>query len=159
MCMKTENYALYRQKHNVYRRQPKYRAYENMRRRARDCIKKAHVKRKFETSELIGGTFKELAEHLESQFTASMNWDNYGSEWVIDHILPIAIWDLSKSENQLMAFNMHNLQPLTPRENRLKGASCYMSDFDKLVMVTLLFDHAVNSNSKLKYESILQGSR
>ena len=30
----------------------------------------------------------EVAEHIESQFTEGMTWENYG-EWHVDHRLPI----------------------------------------------------------------------
>jgi hypothetical protein len=45
------------------------------------------------TLELIGCTPEYLHNHIESQFTEGMNWNNYGSgegKWQVDHILSCA---------------------------------------------------------------------
>ena len=73
------------------------------------------------TSELIGISISGLREHLEKQFKNGMTWDNYG-KWHIDHIIPLAHFDLNKPENQKKAFNYKNLQPLWAKENISKGA-------------------------------------
>ena len=49
-----------------------------------------------------------------------MTWDNMGA-WHIDHKLPLASFDLTKSEEQYRAFNYTNLQPLWALENLQKG--------------------------------------
>ena len=144
--MTDERYKLHRLHYNTYRAQPKYRAYENMRRRSRDCLKRRSVPKFFTTAQIMGGTYLEMAHHLETQFKPFMNWDNYGTVWVIDHVLPIAMWDLSQPAQQLMAFNMHNLQPLTPNDNTLKGSTCDLDAFGKLSAVANLYEHAVNSD-------------
>ena len=50
-----------------------------------------HVEKK-EYRILDMGVIK-LKSHLESQFTAEMNWDNYGSYWHIDHKVPISFFN------------------------------------------------------------------
>jgi formylglycine-generating enzyme required for sulfatase activity len=50
-----------------------------------------------------------------------MNWDNHGSCWEIDHIIPIAHFDLTNAEEQQKAFHFTNLQPLYWKENRIKS--------------------------------------
>lgn len=40
------------------------------------------------TRELLGCSPNEYLDHLELQFDSSMNWENYGSYWQIDHIIP-----------------------------------------------------------------------
>lgn len=73
------------------------------------------------THELLGCSFEELKLHIESLFTEGMNWENMG-KWHIDHIIPLAAFNLEKKENQLIAFNYKNLQPLWAIENLKKGA-------------------------------------
>ncbi len=58
--------------------------------------------------------------HLESQFREGMSWDNYGPYWEVDHIIPLAAFDLTSREQFLQATHYLNLQPLTGEENRLK---------------------------------------
>lgn len=74
------------------------------------------------TEKLVGVSFKELMNWLESQFQPGMSWDNYGM-WHIDHIIPCAAFDLSKKSQQLVAFNYLNLRPLWGKENIVKGDS------------------------------------
>lgn len=73
------------------------------------------------TSELIGISIVGLKKHLEAQFTDGMTWDNYG-KWSIDHIRPLASFDMSIEAEQKKAFHYINLQPLWAKENSSKGA-------------------------------------
>ena len=49
-----------------------------------------------------------------------MSWDNYG-EWHIDHIRPMASFNLQEQEEQLKCCHYTNLQPLWAEENLRKG--------------------------------------
>jgi len=67
---------------------------------------------------LLGCSFKEAKQHIESQFIKGMSWDNYG-EWHIDHIIPLAF---SKTEDEMIKLcNYNNLQPLWADDNYRKG--------------------------------------
>jgi hypothetical protein len=73
------------------------------------------------TMELLGCSADELKKHLEAKFQTGMTWGNYGRDgWHIDHIIPCASFDLSKSEEQKRCFDFMNLQPLWADENRKK---------------------------------------
>lgn len=63
----------------------------------------------------------ELRAHLEAQFQAGMSWDNYG-EWHIDHIKPLASFDLEDTDQLKLACHYTNLQPLWAKDNLSKGA-------------------------------------
>ena len=74
------------------------------------------------TKDFLGCTFQELKDHLESQFTEGMTWDNMGrGGWHIDHIIPCAFFDLTKPSHQKVCFNWQNLQPLWEKDNCAKG--------------------------------------
>ena len=60
----------------------------------------------------LGCNIKEYKQYLEQKFTDKMNWDNYGTYWEIDHIIPT-----SKGGS----FHYSNTQPLSVTENRSKG--------------------------------------
>jgi len=74
------------------------------------------------TLDLVGCSIEELKQHLESQFTKGMSWDNYGFYgWHIDHIKPCALFDLSDPKQQELCFNYINLQPLWAEDNLKKS--------------------------------------
>lgn len=69
------------------------------------------------TYELLGCTWKHLRWHIESQFDAKMTWENHGSYWHLDHIVPLDAFDLSDPKQQRRACHWNNLQPLEAKEN------------------------------------------
>ena len=86
------------------------------------CAKTAH------TQKLVGCSFTQLKEHLESLWLPGMNWENHGrfeddgtQTWHIDHIIPCASFDLTKPEEQHKCFHYTNLQPLWAIDNVRKG--------------------------------------
>jgi hypothetical protein len=52
-----------------------------------------------------------------------MSWENAGSVWHIDHIRPVASFDLLDLDQQKLCFHYSNLQPLLAAENLAKGCS------------------------------------
>lgn len=69
----------------------------------------------------LGCTGEELKKHLESMWQEGMSWDNYGREgWHIDHIKPLAAFDLEDPEQFKQACHYTNLQPLWAEENLKK---------------------------------------
>jgi len=73
------------------------------------------------TTELVGTTIPKLKEHIEKQFREGMTWKNHG-RWHLDHIKPLASFDLTDEEQQKKAFHYKNLQPLWAEENLSKWA-------------------------------------
>jgi hypothetical protein len=73
------------------------------------------------TFELVGCSPQFLAQHIESLFQPGMSWERF-DEIHIDHIRPIASFDLSDPEQQRQCFHYTNLQPLWAKDNMSKGA-------------------------------------
>lgn len=73
------------------------------------------------TMALLGCSTEQLMRHLERQFVEGMSWNNRGTAWHVDHILPCASFDLSDAEQQRRCFHWSNLQPLFASENISKG--------------------------------------
>lgn len=113
----------------VQRRQARERSTSNrigrrLRERIRNALKCQGMTKSNATKELTGATVDEVRAMLESKFWPGMTWDNAGSgegKWNIDHILPLASFDLTDPENQKIAFNISNLQPLWWRDNLEKS--------------------------------------
>lgn len=72
------------------------------------------------TEALMGCSIAEAKAHIESQFVNGMSWSNRRS-FVIDHIVPVAAFDLRNPEHVSIAFNWRNLQPLSPEANSAKS--------------------------------------
>ena len=70
----------------------------------------------------LGCTMDELIVHLESQFSEGMSWNNQGRAWHIDHIVPLASFDLTDRRQLLEACNWRNLRPMWSNANRSKHA-------------------------------------
>ena len=71
---------------------------------------------------MLGYSPKELKEHLESQFTDGMSWDNM-SEWHIDHIRPVSSFNFTTTECEdfKKCWALENLQPLWAADNLAKN--------------------------------------
>jgi hypothetical protein len=71
----------------------------------------------------MGCSVEELKLHLESKFQSGMTWNNWGKDgWHIDHIKPLASFDLTDRKQFLEAVHYTNLQPLWEGDNCSKGS-------------------------------------
>jgi len=70
----------------------------------------------------LGYTGAELYNHLESQFTDGMSWDNR-NKWHIDHIRPVSSFDYDSTDHPdfKKCWALNNLQPLWAFDNLSKG--------------------------------------
>lgn len=81
------------------------------------------------SAELLGCSVPDFKIYIESKFEPGMSWANWGKgpdKWEIDHILPCAIFDLTRSEHQVRCFHFSNMQPLWALDNQRKGAKILM---------------------------------
>lgn len=99
---------------------PQWKMMKNMRVRISSAVRGS--RKSADTVELLGCSVEDLRDHLESQFTEGMSWDNYGYYgWHVDHIKPCASFDLSLESEQRKCFNCTNLQPLWAADNLSKS--------------------------------------
>lgn len=84
------------------------------------------------TEKLLGCSIKDFKIYLESKFEPGMSLDNYGPVWHVDHIMPCALFDLSKPEHQRRCFHFSNLQPLFGPENLKKGPRATTNQYNLL---------------------------
>ena len=76
------------------------------------------------TEQILGCTFEQFKQHIESQFEPWMNWDNQGGQiiteinksWDIDHKIPIS--SAKTKEDVIRLSHYINFQPLCSYHNR-----------------------------------------
>ena len=75
------------------------------------------------TIEILGCSFDEFKMYLESKFDDKMNWDNQGTYWHMDHIIPISS---AETEEDVYRLNHYtNFQPLYWEDNLKKSNKIY----------------------------------
>lgn len=70
----------------------------------------------------LGCSIEDFKTHIESLWQPNMNWSNWNQTgWHIDHIVPLASFDLTNEEEFKKACHYTNLQPLWAEENYEKS--------------------------------------
>ena len=71
----------------------------------------------------LGCSIDEFKLYIQARFADGMTWDNWTTDgWHMDHIKPLASFDLTDRAQFLTACNFTNLQPLWALDNLSKGA-------------------------------------
>jgi len=96
-----------------------YRLRHNLRRRIPNAIRQG-VKAG-SAIRLLGCTIDYFKDYIAARFRPGMTWDNYG-EWHLDHIKPLASFDLTDLDQMVIACYYTNMQPLWAADNMRKGA-------------------------------------
>jgi hypothetical protein len=120
-----------RDKINEYFRQRKindklFKLSNNIRNLIKVSLKSKGVKKNTKSEKILGCTYEEFKQHIESLWEPWMNWDNYGNwngtptepntAWDIDHIIPKS---KGSTEDEVIKLNHYtNLQPLCSYYNR-----------------------------------------
>ena len=87
------------------------------------------------TSEYLkdcGYTRKELVKHLEEQFDQNMTWDNYGSYWHVDHVIPQSVFEPTNDQHLKWCWSLENLRPLEASENISKSTNIILEEVEKI---------------------------
>jgi len=101
---------------------PSYKLLCNLRSRLRYALKSQRATKNIQTLELLGCTKEEFKLYIQSKFTETMNWNNYGLHgWHIDHIIPCAAFNLTDQEQLKKCCHYTNLQPLWCTDNWKKS--------------------------------------
>ncbi len=69
---------------------------------------------------LLGCSIEEFMKYFETLFQDGMSWENHG-KWHIDHIIPLAAFDLEDPVQLANACHYTNLQPLWAKDNIIKS--------------------------------------
>ena len=119
--------SVLRYQRNRYATDPVYRLLYCMRRRIKNILRGAS--KSASTLALLGVPTVEFYQiHLERQFQPGMTWENYGTEWHIDHRIPLSTLDLSDETNQRFLFNYKNTRPMWAKANMSRGNKLVFED-------------------------------
>jgi hypothetical protein len=72
----------------------------------------------------------DLREYIEHQFVKGMTWENYCSEWEMDHIAPASLFNLTNIEEMKLCWHYLNLMPMWRKDNETKANSLYYSKIE-----------------------------
>lgn len=109
------------QRRNRRENDPAYKLVCGLRASLHSALRKGH--KRFSAMALLGCDIEELRAWLEASFQPGMTWENWSNgpgNWNIDHIRPIASFDLSREADQKACFHYTNMQPLWWVENMQK---------------------------------------
>lgn len=62
-------------------------------------------------------TWRAYREAIKNKFSPGMTFDNHGTLWEFDHIVPIATFDLRDLIEIKKCFNINNIRPLLKQDN------------------------------------------
>jgi hypothetical protein len=68
-------------------------------------------------------SIEEFKQYISKQFEPGMSWENWGhSTWHLDHIIPLAYFDLTDREQLLKACHYTNYRPMWAMDNMKKSS-------------------------------------
>lgn len=115
-----------------YKNDPEFRLRESIRVAFSRFLKGRKEKPTSEYLKDCGYTRKELIKHLEGQFDQNMTWDNYGSYWHVDHIIPQSVFEPANEQHLKWCWSLENLRPLEASENISKQDNIILEEVEKI---------------------------
>lgn len=104
---------------NRYRTDIEYRIAVSLRRRLGMAVRKNQ--KNGSAVRDLGISIADFRSYISALFKPGMTWDNWGKIWHLDHIKPLAAFDLKERDQFLEACRYTNLQPMFVRDNLIKG--------------------------------------
>jgi hypothetical protein len=120
--------------------------FRNNRLKCKDCERDEPLEKlkRLIRSRIISALYsknKHTIEYLGCNIPEYLNWllkyepkytlENRGSEWHIDHVIPLSKFNLENEEQQLIAFNWRNTMPLSPSDNLKKNNKIIKSQVEQ----------------------------
>jgi hypothetical protein len=120
--------------------------FRNNRLKCKDCERDEPLEKlkRLIRSRIISALYsknKHTVEYLGCNIPEYLNWllkyepkytlENRGSEWHIDHVIPLSKFNLENEEQQLIAFNWRNTMPLSSSDNLKKNNKIIKSQVEQ----------------------------
>lgn len=68
----------------------------------------------------IGADLEFVRKWIADRMLPGMNWSNYGQLWVVDHVVPVRLFDFNRNEDLQIVLHYKNLMPLLREDNLYK---------------------------------------
>lgn len=75
--------------------------------------------------DFVGTDIGSVREWISARMVEGMNWNNYGTKWVIDHIVPIRLFDVYSEQDLKLCWHYKNLMPLLVEDNLAKEGNVF----------------------------------
>ena len=69
----------------------------------------------------FGLDIENFRKWIELQFQEEINWENFGSAWQFDHIVPVTYFDFSQEEDLKLCWNFTNIRVEQFQRNKDRG--------------------------------------
>lgn len=92
----------------------------NVRSRVNSALKSKNLTKNNSSVEYLGCSIGEYKIYIEEKFESWMSWENHGTGWHIDHIIPLMYGDPTE-EDVIERLHYTNTQPLEAKANMSKG--------------------------------------
>jgi uncharacterized protein (DUF983 family) len=102
---------------NRMKNDPEFKFKKLLSRRILHCLKNKTMK----TNKYLGCNSSEYNLWLCSYYNETINFENHGTVWHIDHVIPISTFNLEDNNEKLLAFNWRNTMPLLKEDNLSKN--------------------------------------
>jgi hypothetical protein len=109
---------------------PNFKISGTLRKRLCAVLKSTNSKKCDNTLKLLGCSLGFLKKWFEFLFEEDMAFENHGSLWHIDHVIPCSLFNVSVDEEQKRCFHWTNLQPLRAEINISKNNKLTQEELD-----------------------------
>ena len=94
--------------------------------------------------DLIGISISRFVEWIEYNFKSDMNWENHGTVWHLDHVIPCEWFDLTTEKDRKVCFHWSNVRPLDKNKNMIRKATCTQKELINHEILAIFFEKNIN---------------
>jgi hypothetical protein len=108
---------------------PSFKIAHTLRKRIRTVLKGG--KKVDNTLKLLGCSLEFFKEWLSYCFTSDMTFENHGSLWHLDHVIPCSKFNLTIELQQRQCFHWSNMKPMYARDNIRKNNKATQEEIEE----------------------------
>lgn len=135
-----------------YRTDKKYRMKKILRSRFATTVNKKKIYKSILT--YIDTDLESLLKWIEYQFDPNMSWENQGTYWDLDHVIPCDTFDLTDESEIKKCFHWTNIRPLEKKENDEKNNKIIKSVIKQHKKIVEKYKRLYISGTKLSEKSV-----